>query len=93
MFSVLMVTVAGAAGYYIYTGSQETIDQVNASEAKRAASKPVERPVAPGLSRTEYDRQKTQTYAESVRSSQSLADHNQHVQQTEKEMQQISNGK
>jgi hypothetical protein len=93
MGSVLAVVVAGALGYYVYTGSQQTIDQVNAEEMKRAAAKPAERPVAPGLTRTEYDHQKMQSYAGVVRDSQSLADHNKHIEDTEKMMQQISNGK
>lgn len=93
IWTLLMLIILGGLVYYVFNGAQESIDQVTADELKRSASQPAERPVAPGLSRSEYDRQKTQTYADSVRGSQSLADHNKHIQQTEKVMQQISNGK
>ena len=88
-----MITVVGALAYYFFTGTEESIKQVNADEAKRVASQPAERPLAPGLSRSEYDRKKSQTYGDAVRGSQSLAEHNKHIQQTEKAMQQASGGK
>ena len=57
-FSTL-VLVAGAAGlaYYFFGGVSKSVDEVNAEEAKRVTSQPVERPATPGLSRTQYDRQ------------------------------------
>ena len=91
--TLLMVTIVGALAYYVFTGTEDSIKKVTAEETNRADSKPAERPLAPGLSRSEYDRQKTQTYSEAVRNSQSLADHNKHIQQTEKVMQDITNGK
>ena len=78
--------------YYFYAGTTESIDKVNANEANRVASQPADRPLHPGASRTEYDRQKSQSYADAVRGSKSLADHNNRVQESEKAMQQISNG-
>lgn len=90
--TLLMIAIVAGIAYYVYSGSQQSIDKVNANEAKRAATQPAERPLSPGLSRSEYDRRKSQTYGDAVRGSQSLADHNKHVQQTEKVMQQISNG-
>ena len=88
-----MVTIVGALAYYVFTGTEESIKQVTAEQTNRAGSKPAERPLAPGATRTEYDRQKTQTYAGAVRDSQSLADHNKHIQETDKMMQQITNSK
>ena len=88
-----MVTIVGAIAYYVFTGTEQSIEKVTAEQTNRAASHPAERPVTPGLSRSEYDRQKSQTYGDAVRNSQSLADHDKHIQQTEKMMQQISNGK
>ena len=88
-----MITIIGGLAYYVFTGTEESIKKVTAEETNRAGSQPAERPLAPGLSRSEYDRQKTQTYAGAVRDSQSLADHNKHIQQTEKVMQQITDGK
>jgi hypothetical protein len=91
--TLLMITIIGALAYYVFTGTEESIKQVTAEQTNAAVSKPAERPFAPGASRTEYDRQKTQTYAGAVRESQSLADHDKHIQETEKTMQQITNGK
>ena len=91
--TLLMVTMVGALAYYFFTGTEESIKKVNADDAKRVASQPAERPMAPGLSRSEYDRQKSQTYGDAVRGSEGLAEHNKHIQQTEKTMQQITNGK
>ena len=92
ILTLLPVLFVGAVAYYFYAGTAESVDKVNANEAKRVASQPDERPLLPGASRTEYDRQKTQSYADAVRGSKSLADHNKRVQESEKAMQQISNG-
>lgn len=91
--SLLMLALLAGVAYYVYTGMQTSVQQVNANEAKRAASQPAERPAAPGLSRSEYDKQKTQTYADAVRNSRSLTENNKHIQQTEQVLQQVSNGK
>ena len=88
-----MITIIGGLAYYVFTGTEESIKQVTNEQNNRAGAKPGERPLAPGLSRNEYDRQKTQTYAGAVRDSKSLSEHNKHIQETEKMMQQISNGK
>lgn len=93
VWTLLMLAILGGLAYYVINGTQESIDQVTADQMKQATTRPAERPIAPGLSRSEYDRQKTQTYSDAVRNSQSIADHNKHIQQTEKVMQQISNGK
>ena len=59
IWTLLMLALFGGLAYYFYSGTQSAMKQVNANEAKRAASEPEERPLAPGLSRTEYDRKKT----------------------------------
>jgi hypothetical protein len=92
LWSVVMVGLVGSLAYYVYSGTQKSVEEINANDAKRVASQPAERPITPGLSRSEYDRQKTQTYAEAVKNSSSLSAHQQHINQTEKTMQQISNG-
>lgn len=91
-FSTL-VLVAGAAGlaYYLFGGVSKSVDEVNANEAKRVASQPDERPATPGLSRTQYDRQRSGHYGDAVRNSPSLNAHQKRVQETEKAVQQISN--
>jgi hypothetical protein len=91
-FSTLLL-VAGAAGlaYYFFGGVSTSVEEVNANEAKRVASQPDERPATPGLSRTEYDRQRSGHYGEAVKNSPSLDAHQQRVKDSEKAMQQISN--
>lgn len=92
LWTLLMIAIFAALGYYVYTGTLSSMDKVNATDAKRVGSEPAERPLGPGLSRTQYDQKKTQTYGDAVRGSQSLADHDKNIQRTEKVMQQISNG-
>ena len=69
----------------------ESVDEVNAKEAKRVASQPVERPATPGLSRSQYDQQRSGHYGDAVKNSPSLNAHQQRVKDTEKAVQQISN--
>ena len=91
--TLLMIAIVGGLAYYVFTGTEESLNQVTNEQKHRAGAKPAERPLGPGSTRNEYDRQKTQTYAGAVRDSKSLSDHNKHVQETEKTIQQISNGK
>jgi hypothetical protein len=89
--SLLMIAVVLGLVYYFYSGAQDSIEKVNANDAKRVAAQPQERPVTPGLSRTQYDQQKAGTYGNAVKNSSSLAAHQQHVDESKKMMQQISN--
>lgn len=90
-----LLLVAGAAGlaYYFFGGVNESVDEVNAQEAKRVATQPVERPATQGLSRSQYDRQRSGHYGDAVKNSPSLNAHQKHIQETEKAMQQVSNSK
>ena len=89
--TLVMVALLGGLVYYFYSGTQTSIEKVNADEAKRAASQPAERPVTPGLSRSQYDQQKAGTYGDAVKNSSSLNAHQQHINESQKVMQQISN--
>ena len=89
--TLVMVALLGGLAYYVLVGTENSMEQINANEAKRVASQPAERPVVPGLSRSEYDRQKSMTYSQAVKNSASLSAHQQHIDQTEKAMQQVSN--
>src|SRR6186713_1077575 len=73
--TLLMITIIGGLAYYVFTGTEESIKQVTNEQNNRGGAKPAERPLAPGSTRNEYDRQKTQTYAGAVRDSKSLSDH------------------
>jgi hypothetical protein len=87
---ILLASVGGLA-YYFFTGTQESVAEVNANEAKRISSQPAERPAAPGLSRSEYDRQRSGHYGDAVKNSPSLNAHQQRVKDSEKAMQQLTN--
>ncbi|MEO8572402.1 MAG: hypothetical protein ABI481_00410 [Pyrinomonadaceae bacterium] len=89
--SLLMLASLALVVYYFYSGAQDSIEKVNTNDAKRVASQPAERPVTPGLSRTQYDQQKAGTYGDAVRNSSSLGAHQQHIDDSQKMMQQISN--
>ena len=91
--SLLLLALVGGVAYYFYTGTQGSIEQINANEAKRVASQPAERPMTPGLSRTEYDRRKANTYGDAVKNSPGLNAHQQRVNQTEKAVQELSNSR
>ena len=85
--------IAGALGliYYFYSGVQATIDDVDSKESKRIASQPAERPVTPGLSRSQYDKQRSGHYGDAVKTSSSLKAHDERNKATEKMVQQLSN--
>ena len=76
--------------YYFYSGVEGTMEEIEASEAKRIQSQAKQRPAA-GLSRSEQDRQRSGHYGDAVKNSPSLGAHNQHIKDTEKAMQQVSN--
>jgi ribosomal protein L40E len=88
IWSLLMLAGAMAVIYCFYSGVRHSVDEVNA-EANRAAQ-PAGRPEPQGLSRTEYDRRRAGSYGTAVRESNSLAQHDQHIRETERAMQQAS---
>jgi hypothetical protein len=85
---VIVVLVAGFA-YYAYYGIQKEADEIKANEANRLAQQQMDKTA--GLSRGEYQKQRAASYGSAIQSSNSLAAHNQHVQETEKLMQASSN--
>ncbi|HEX6125608.1 MAG TPA: hypothetical protein VFZ23_09585 [Pyrinomonadaceae bacterium] len=93
IWSLVMVAIVVGIAYYLYTGVQRSVDEINANEAKRVASQPEERPATPGLSRSEYDRQRSGHYGDAVKNSSSLKAHEQRTRETEKTIQQISNSR
>lgn len=91
IWSVLMIAFVLGLVYYFYDGVRGTMEEINKNDVKRVKSQPKERPATPGLSRSEYDRQRAGHYGDAVKNSQSLEAHNQHIKETEKAMQQVSN--
>jgi hypothetical protein len=88
--SLLMIALVLGVVYYFYNGVEGTMEEIDANEAKRLQSQRKQQP-APGLSRTEQDRQRSGHYGDAVKNSPSLGAHNQHIKETEKAMQQVSN--
>ena len=93
VWSLLMIAIVLGVVYYFYHGVQQSMADIQADEARRIASQPTPRPQEQGLSRSQYDQQRAGTYGDTVRNSQSLSDHNKHIQDTEKAMQQASNSR
>ena len=87
---LLMISVLSGLAYYIYIGTETSFEQINANDAKRAAAQPTIQPGV-GLSRSDYDRQRAGNIGDTVRNSASLAAHQEHINETEKAMHQVSN--
>jgi len=93
MWSVLIIGFVLGLVYYFYNGVQGTMEEINANDVKRVESQPKEHSESPGLSRSENDRRRAGHYGDAVKNSSSLDAHNQHIKETEKAMQQVSNSK
>ena len=87
---VIVAIVAGFA-YYAYYGLQKEADEIYANEMKRLEQQRTDKTA--GLSRSEYEKQRTGTYGSAIQNSNSLAAHTQHVKDTEKLMQTAANAK
>ncbi len=70
IWSLLALTLVGAAVWYIYTGMEKSVAQVQANDAKRVANQAKD-PSA-GLTRTQYDQQRAGQYGNAIQSSQGL---------------------
>lgn len=88
--AILIFAGVAAAAYYIFMGVQDSVGKVNTGEANRIAAQPANQPDA-GLSRTEYDRQRSQRVANAVGASSGLAEHNNRTQQTQNTIDQLTN--
>lgn len=88
-----MIAFVAGLVYYFYHGVQVQMQEIDLDEVKRTQSQPKERPATPGLSRSQYDRQRAGTYGDAVKNSPGLGAHNQHIKDTEKAIQQASNSK
>jgi hypothetical protein len=83
------VLVAGIL-YYAYNGVQNSMNEINSSETNRIATQPLQQQT-PGLSRTEYDRQRAAQVGNSLKENPSFAAQKQHNEETQKLMQSVSN--
>jgi hypothetical protein len=93
VWSLLPIVAVLALVYYFYSGVQGSMEEVQRNEAKRIAEQPKERPAAPGLSRTQYDQQRSGHYGDAIKNSNGLKSHEQRTRDTEKAIEQISNSK
>jgi hypothetical protein len=87
--SLLIIVFVGGFAYYAYYGLQKSADDVYAGEAQRLAQQKQDR--SAGLSRSEYQKQKTETFGSAVKNSNSFGAHNEHIAETEKAMQAAAN--
>jgi hypothetical protein len=85
----LIIAFVGGFSYYAYYGLQKSADDIYAGEAQRLAQQKNDK--SAGLSRSEYQKQKTETFGSAVKNSNSFAAHNEHIAETEKAMQAAAN--
>lgn len=93
IWSLLMIAAVLGVVYYFYSGVQNSMNEIQAQEAKRIASQPVQSKPTPGLSRSQSDRQRAGHYGDAVRNSQGLNAHEQRTRDTEKALEQVSNSR
>ena len=89
VWSLLMIAIVVGIVYYFYHGVQTSMLEIEEENVKRQALQP--RPQPAGLSRTEAERQRTGSYGNLVSNSQGLAAHHQHIDDTKKVINQVSN--
>ena len=87
--SLLIVVFVAGFAYYAYYGLQQSADDVYASEKKRIEEQKKDKTA--GLSRSEFEKQRSGTYGTAVQGSNSFAAHNERIQQTQKAMQTAAN--
>jgi uncharacterized protein HemX len=88
-----LLVIAGAVGivYYFYHGVQVSMQEMEREEQQRIAAQP--KPRSNNLSRSEAEKQRAGSYGSAVSNSQSLKDHQKHIDETQKIMNQVSNSK
>ena len=88
-----LLVIAGAVGivYYFYHGVQVSMQELEQQDQQRQAAQSKVRPK--NLSRSQAENQRAGSYAGAVSNSQSLKDHQKHIDETEKAMNQVSNSK
>ena len=91
IWSLVIVALVGGFAYYAYNGIQKSTDELYANEMKRIDQQKTDKTA--GLSRSEYEKQRTGTYGSAIQNSNSFAAHNQHIKDTEKLMQTASNSR
>ncbi|HKP69152.1 MAG TPA: hypothetical protein VJV05_07705 [Pyrinomonadaceae bacterium] len=85
--------IAGAVGivYYFYHGVQVSMQELEQQDQQRQAAQSKARPN--NFSRSQAEKQRAGSYASAVSNSQSIKDHQKHIDETEKAMNQVSNSK
>ena len=78
-YSLLALTLVGAAGWYIYHGMERSVEQVQANDQKRIANQVKQNPE--GLSRTQYDQQRAGQYGNAIQNSPGLSASQSHTNQ------------
>ena len=86
-----MIAIVAGIVYYFYHGVQVSMQELEVEEQKRLGT---QRPQpSQGLSRSQADQQRAGTYGNLVTNSQSLKEHQKHIDETQKLMNQTSNSK
>ena len=84
-----MIAIVVGIVYYFYNGVQTSMKELEIEDQKRLATQSKSQPA--GLSRSQAEQQRTGTYGNLVSNSQSLKQHQKHIDETQKAMNQVSN--
>lgn len=87
---VALIAIVVGFLYYAYYGMQDSVNKINANEANRVAAQAIDKTA--GLSRTEYDKQRSGQYGNAIKNNPSFEAQKKHNEETQKTMQAASNG-
>lgn len=88
---VILIAIIGSFLYYAYYGMQDSVSKINANDANRVAGQANDKTA--GLSRTEYDKQRSGQYGNAIKNNPSFEAQKKHNEETQKMMQAASNGR
>ena len=94
-FSVISLAIYAAlafGGYHLYQGAMTSIEDVNKNDAYRVGTQPEQKTQQAGLSRTEQDRQRASQFSNNLKDNPSFQAKRKQEEETQKAMQQASNG-
>jgi len=88
---LVLIAIVGGFLYYAYFGIRDSVSKINANDANRVAAQANDKTA--GLSRTEYDKQRSGRYGNAIKNNQSFEAQKKRNEETQRMMQAASNGK
>ena len=93
VWSLLMIAMVCWVVHYFYQGVQQSMQELQENEARRVAAQYKLQKRNTGLSRSQSEQRRAETFGDAVKNSSSLNAHQQRVNETEKTLKQASNSK